>query len=737
MEYLGYVAANDPPPNSYLRRPPPPQRANSSTLASPTKKSRVPGRHRRTSSNDSSRGRLSSRAVAAPPSPSLQATTAPLPLPPQPWQAGPSSAPRLGDLLLRHPHPQPQGCSSPPRRRPVSAGRRDKELPLLPLHEQLDLGPALSASLSLPSSPAATQGFVSDANSGFYDFLAGPSLSSHSPVHHPPNVSPNPPLSTPASPDIGATSPAQTTRRKLQKQRLQLDEDKRGEEDTTAGHDETTHGQEYQPGQSRLRQPKQPPSQHRQQAVQQVNYVSIVPVPTNLFSKSTSNAPSRAEPGGPTASGVPTMSAKAMLSSEPPSSAGGGGSSSQSLLSTASSHGRPFMMRNGRTYLADQTSSYPLPVDLAEQHRQSLRSLLMFQLFGGPVCSPAFADRPPTRVLEVGCGAAFWSIMCNQYYTGQGHRGISFSGMDIAPFGLGANAAANSRRRGSSAASHPSHGSDRNTTMNWRFVQHDMRRLPWPFADEEFDLIMVKDMSLTTRFDTFQLVIDECIRLLRPGGTIEVWDADHTVRLLRPHVPTMPTSLSADEEDTYNSAVGAGAYVLTPKTPLSAPLNTYIVEYNTWLTKALESRMLPPAPCALLGPVFLQEAESLTNASSRRLAVPLSEMRWEREGVGGIVTKDGKSYIETKGRADAKGKSRDAEHGKKSITPAQSALRRTALLTVVQMIQNLEPILREVSGKNQDEWDGWSGKMMNDLLKLNGTFWGECLEVGAWWAQKR
>jgi hypothetical protein len=64
-------------------------------------------------------------------------------------------------------------------------------------------------------------------------------------------------------------------------------------------------------------------------------------------------------------------------------------------------------------------------------------------------------------------------------------------------------------------------------------------------------------------------------------------------------------------------------------------------------------------------------------------------------------------------------------------------LRRTALLTVVQQIQALEPVLREVSGKSQDEWDTWLGKMMNDLVRENGTSWGECLEVGAWWAKKR
>ncbi|CAK7265569.1 hypothetical protein SEPCBS57363_001649 [Sporothrix epigloea] len=418
------------------------------------------------------------------------------------------------------------------------------------------------------------------------------------------------------------------------------------------------------------------------------------------------------------------------LSSEPPSSADGGDSSSQSLLSTASNQETPFVVRNGRTYLADPSLPYPLPVDLAELHRQSLRSLLLFQLFGGPICSPAFANKPPMRILEVGCGSAFWSTMCNQYYTNQGHHGISFTGIDIAPIGVGARGAGKGR------PSQPGFDKEENS-MKWRFVQHDIRRLPWPFEAGEFDLIMIKDVSLTVRSDKYQLVFAECIRILETGGTLEVWDSDHAIRLLRPHVPTLPASLSPEEEEDYENAVSAGAYVLTPNTPFSAPLNTYIVDYNTWLAKALESRSLPSAHCALVGALFLQEADSLKTVSSRRLVVPLSEMRWEREGVGGVVTKDGKAYIETKGMPKAKGKMGDVEQGKKTITHAQSALRRTALLTFVQLIQSLEPMLREVSGKSQEEWDGWSGKMMNDLMKDNGTFWGECLEVGAWWAQKR
>ncbi|KAJ5054596.1 uncharacterized protein L3040_000865 [Drepanopeziza brunnea f. sp. 'multigermtubi'] len=135
-----------------------------------------------------------------------------------------------------------------------------------------------------------------------------------------------------------------------------------------------------------------------------------------------------------------------------------------------------------------------------------------------------------------------------------------------------------------------------------------------------------------------------------------------------------------------------------------------------------------PTPNIL--PMLLQESENLTDIDYRRLAIPLGEVRWEREGVGGSVPQGpNDDFISSKGKA--------REPDRKTLTAGQLALRRTALMTVVQMIESLEPLLREASGKGQDEWDRWQGNMMNSLLKQNGTSWGECLEVGAWWARKK
>jgi SAM-dependent methyltransferase len=432
---------------------------------------------------------------------------------------------------------------------------------------------------------------------------------------------------------------------------------------------------------------------------------------------------------------------------------------------------RPFVVRNGRSYIADTTLHYPLPVDLAELHRQSLRTLLLCQLFGGPLCSPVFANKPPMRVLEVGCGSAFWSMMCHRFYARHGHTTISFTGVDIAPIAPGASGQGTTTTGGSggvgrgsggnraSASSSASSGLDGrpDKDMRWRFVQHDIRTLPWPFADGEFDLVMVKDMSLATPLAMQQTLMDEYLRVLRPGGVIEVWESDYTLRMLRPHFPQSQGAPSqatkkphdgleaedeeseasgSDEsdEDDHQKAANHGAYLMTANTPLSGPLNNFLVEYNGWISKALEARSLSAVPCTLIGALLRQEVDTLTAMQSKRLAVPLSEVRWEREGVGGVVTKDGKSYIETKGRRGGVG----AEGGDgRPLGASQAAVRKTALLTVIMQIQSLEGILKEASGKSQDEWDGWCGKMMNDLMKENGTSWGESLEIGAWWATKK
>jgi SAM-dependent methyltransferase len=505
-----------------------------------------------------------------------------------------------------------------------------------------------------------------------------------------------------------------------------------------------------------------------------------------------------------------SLGSRTIMSSESPYREGDG-SSTRSLTRPRP----PFVTKsNGRTYLADPTLPYPLPVDLHELHRQSLRTLLLFQLYGGPLCSPFFNNKPPTRVLDVGCGYGFWSMMCHSYYSRKGFPNVHFTGLDIAalggiagmphvtgPAGGPKDRVSTSTSSSASATHWAEQPPDKN--MRWNFVQHDIRVLPLPFAQEEFDVIMCKDMSMACPTDHFAFMIDEFMRLLKPGGVLEVWECDHPIRMLRPHVPDTPATgpgaappPAPNTEDSAASAAATaddkaaedistpttpatpatathgsskkvdyekevaelGAYVINNNTPLSGPQNNYLIEYNGWVSKYMDTNRLLAFPCANVGALFLQEP-LLTNYGSKRLAIPLSEVRWEREGVGGVVTKDGKSYIDTskaigkaaaaaaavmgapagsgKRGSNAAGDADDGGKKGKALSAGQLALRQTALQTVVHLIEGLEPALREVSGKKPDEWDTWMGKLMKELMERDGTSCGECLEVGAWWARKR
>ncbi|PGH11642.1 hypothetical protein AJ79_04782 [Helicocarpus griseus UAMH5409] len=365
--------------------------------------------------------------------------------------------------------------------------------------------------------------------------------------------------------------------------------------------------------------------------------------------------------------------------------------SSSSTSSSTDYTTYPLVKRNGRTYLRDPDNPYPLPCDLAEIHRQSLRSLILMHVFGAPFCTPHFAEQPPKRVLEIACGSALWSNACHDYFARRGHKNISFTGLDIV------NLAPDFQKQG----------------MNWQFKRHDLRKPKLPFPDGHFDFVFIKDAGICPSGSDLQtLPLDEPLRVLRSGGVLEVWDSDLIFRTLLPNPPRAPKLSGRDAEQAENT----GTYTIFPATPFADAQNKYLRDYNTWAQKAFEQRKLTPMPCAMIGLSFTSESESFKKVDSRRIAIPLGEVRWEREPQGGPS---------------------NGWEQRKALSPDQLVLRQTALLTIVQMIESMEPMLMEASGKGRDEWDRWWTGMTTDLLQKGGVASGECLEVGAWWGQKR
>lgn len=148
-------------------------------------------------------------------------------------------------------------------------------------------------------------------------------------------------------------------------------------------------------------------------------------------------------------------------------------------------------------------------------------------------CSATYRQQPPKRVLELACGSGYWSAVCRDYLAGLGHEDVSFTGLDIVPL----------------AGDLPRQGID------WKFVQHDLRKLPLPFDDEEFDIVVMKDLSMVIPLGApSQRILDEATRILKSGGALEIWE----VRKLR------LTSLQTNRNRLLKELIYARRYNLSP-----------------------------------------------------------------------------------------------------------------------------------------------------------------------------
>jgi ubiquinone/menaquinone biosynthesis C-methylase UbiE len=375
--------------------------------------------------------------------------------------------------------------------------------------------------------------------------------------------------------------------------------------------------------------------------------------------------------------------------------------SSSSSLSTKTDDllNQPFSLRHGRRYLRDNVP-YPLPCDLPELQRQNLQTFLSTRLFGKALCSPFVEKQPPQNVLEIACGSGYWSSLCYDYLAELGCLNVSFTGLDIV------HVAPDLQKQG----------------INWKFVQHDIRKVPLPFEDEQFDLVLLKDLSLVVQLGPqSERLLDDAIRVLRSGGVLEIWETDHTVRSLQPHPPSPP----GKQPEEHECALRTGTFLISAATPFGISQNKFLQDANGWIQEAMDRRKLSPTPCTRMQPMLLQEP-LLQDIGFRRIAIPFGELRWEKDIPDRFPVR----------RKSEVGKGKTKQGDESILTEEQSSLRATALLIMVQFIESLEPLLKEVSGKNQEEWQRWWNWMIADLYENGGSNTGDCLEMGAYWARK-
>ncbi|PSR97828.1 S-adenosyl-L-methionine-dependent methyltransferase [Coniella lustricola] len=395
-----------------------------------------------------------------------------------------------------------------------------------------------------------------------------------------------------------------------------------------------------------------------------------------------------------------------MSSINPPSSSG----SSSSLRKR---RGKT-LLRNGRAYLDGfrPAAAYPLPIDLPETHRQIIFAQLTDTIFGSSILAKellgddkdddesdntnaagdadsghaeANTDKRPIRVLELGCDTGWWSASCHQHFQAQGHR-VEFVGLDLKPPVEEGNYY-------------------RTLGMNWEYIQHDINDTPWPIPDGTFDLVMARNLTLALDASKYSHHVQEYVRVLKPGGTLELWEHDYTIRSMAPAILQAPSK--------HKRLEALGLYPVEDSQHFKPAHNPCVAEFNTWITAALAERKLPTMPCSYIEAMFeghlVEGCEELEMQRTRRIAVPLSTagINWEREGEEPRI-----------------------------LTPVQEVIRTTALESFIGMVEAYEPLLRTASGQSQVSWEAWIAKARKQWLSEAGFSLGECLEMGAWSLKK-
>jgi SAM-dependent methyltransferase len=339
---------------------------------------------------------------------------------------------------------------------------------------------------------------------------------------------------------------------------------------------------------------------------------------------------------------------------------------------------------------------YLLPCDLKELQRQDMSNILASQVLGGPFSAPIDPLNPPMRILDIGCGTGYWASLCHDYLKAAGCPPAEFTGVDIKNF------APDWRRKG----------------IDFKFVQHDMRTHPWPFEDGYFDIVITTSATMMMENSPTKLMafMGEATRALAPGGIMEIRETEFSIHRLSLKAYTRQRDVAEANEAT---GMSDDVYYIHSQDELAPCKNAHLLELAAWLERLLNERHFVFTPVLYL--FHFPPVPGFEEGKRRTAAVPLgTPTAWEMGEAGSNM-------------GAVQGYHRSGHRSRRN----QYQLHELARQVYFDMIEALEPLLKDVCGKTEIEWDRWWSSMMSSVCSNNGCAAGESVVLGSWWIKKK
>ncbi|CAG8447820.1 4585_t:CDS:2 [Scutellospora calospora] len=166
-----------------------------------------------------------------------------------------------------------------------------------------------------------------------------------------------------------------------------------------------------------------------------------------------------------------------------------------------------FKFIEGRRFHNIEGVHYPFPNDDDECDRLHLQHFLNKHVWQNNFSSPIahILKKSSTKVLDIGCGAGSWILEMSTTY-----QDAKFIGLDITP-----------------------HQPSKIKPNNLSFVQANALE-GLPFNDNEFDFIFQRLLFSGYPESKWPFVVDEMVRVLKPGGYLELTEADPSIKQTGP-----------------------------------------------------------------------------------------------------------------------------------------------------------------------------------------------------------